>query len=683
MSLLTLRGVSLAWGHVALLQDADFSIETGERVALIGRNGTGKSSLLRGMAGLIEFDQGQIERVGGLGVACVAQEPELDETVTVFEAVAEGLAAQAALVTEYETLTGALARDARRSGGQAPGAGDLPPPASPPSPAPAKPTDPAGALERLAELQARIDAEDAWSIVHRIDSVLSRLALDGRRRIGELSGGMRKRVALARALVAEPDLLLLDEPTNHLDIDSIRWLEELLTHWRGALVVVTHDRRFLDQVATRIVELDRGRLRSYPGSFAAWRRRKSEELAAEAVADAKFDKLLAQEEAWIRQGVEARRTRDEGRVRRLEQLRRERAARRERAGRAQLTVDAGERTGKRVVELIGVSKAWGDRVVVRDFDVIVQRGDRVGLVGPNGAGKTTLLRLMLGELAPDAGRVRTGTNLQIAYFDQLRAQLDDEATLVETISPGSDWIEIGSQRTHVMSYLERFLFSPQRARSPVGTLSGGERTRLLLARLFARPANLLVLDEPTNDLDIETLELLEELLLDYAGTVIIVSHDRAFLDNVVTQTIVSLGDGHWREYVGGYSDYRTALDSTEAAAGPAAHGTAAARPHAGTATAAGSSTRHPPGAPAASAATAAAPTKRKLSYGEQRELAGLPERITALENEQRELAQNIADPSRWEKDPQAMQTMKQRYGAIEDELLEALERWELLESRNG
>ncbi|MBW7924413.1 MAG: ATP-binding cassette domain-containing protein [Burkholderiaceae bacterium] len=641
MSLLTLRDVDLAYGHVALLRDAELSIEAGERIALIGRNGTGKSSLLRGIAGLLAFDDGEITRQSGVSVAYVAQEPSLDESHTIFEAVAEGLAGQAQLVGEYESLAASIARGAHSD---------------------------EAALERLAALQARIETQGAWAVVHRIDSVLTRLGLDGERQVGELSGGVRKRVALARALVADPDLLLLDEPTNHLDIDSIGWLEELLAAWRGALVVVTHDRRFLDRVATRVVELDRGRLRSYPGSFADYQRRKNDELAAEAVADAKFDKLLAQEEAWIRQGVEARRTRNEGRVRRLEQLRRERAARRERLGRAQLAVDSGERSGKRVVELVGVSKAWGDRVVVRDFSTIVQRGDRVGLVGPNGSGKTTLLRLMLGEIAPDSGVVRIGTNLQIAYFDQLRAQLDDSATLVETISPGSDWIEIAGRRTHAMSYLERFLFAPARARSPVGSLSGGERNRLLLARLFARPANLLVLDEPTNDLDIETLELLEELLGEYAGTVLVVSHDRAFLDNVVTQTIVSLGDGRWREQAGGYSDYEAArADEARMAADAKAAAAPTPRETAG-------------GAPVRAAAPATA--RRRLGYAEQRELDALPDRIAALEQEQKALEQRLADPDSWQ-DPAAARAMNERFAAIESELLEALERWEALESRRG
>src|SRR5690606_33573117 len=489
-----------------------------------------------------------------------------------------------------------------------------------------------GQLERLAALQARLDADGGWASAHRLESVLSRLSLDGTEPVATLSGGQRKRGALARALVADPDLLLLDEPTNHLDIESIAWLEELLRGLRGALVVVTHDRRFLDRVATRIVELDRGRLRSYPGSFAQYQARKADELAGEATLDAKFDKLLAQEEAWIRKGVEARRTRNEGRVRRLEALRRQRAERRERLGRVALAVDTGDRSGKQVVELVGVTKAWGERIVVRDLDAIVQRGDRVGLVGPNGAGKTTLLKLMLGEIAPDRGTVRLGTQLQVAYFDQLREQLDDSATLVETISPGSDWIEIGGRRTHVMSYLERFLFAPERARSPVGSLSGGERNRLLLARLFARPANVLVLDEPTNDLDIDTLELLEELLAEYPGTVLVVSHDRAFLDNVVTQTIAALGDGGWREYAGGYADYEAAR-AREAGA-PAAAPARATRARA---------------APGAAGAAGARPAAR-LGYKEQRELDALPSRIEALEAEQRALGERLADPAAWRGD---------------------------------
>ncbi len=652
MPLVSLQRVGLAYGHVALLADAELSIDSGERIALIGRNGTGKSSLLRGIAGDLVFDDGEITRQAGVSVALVPQEPVLDPAHTVFEAVAQALAGQSRAIAEYEALAASIAH--------APNA------------------DP-GKLEHLSRLQAQLDADDAWTVVHRIDSVLTRLALDGTRVVGELSGGMRKRVALARALVAEPDLLLLDEPTNHLDIESIAWLEQLLVGLRGALVVVTHDRRFLDRVATRIVELDRGRLRSYPGTFAQYQSRKAAELATESVADAKFDKLLAQEEAWIRKGIEARRTRNEGRVRRLEALRRERAERRDRLGRAALSIDAGERSGRTVIELIGVRKSWGDRVVVRSLDAIVQRGDRVGLIGPNGSGKTTLLRIMLGELAPDEGVVRLGTQLQIAYFDQLRARLDDAATLVDTISPGSDWIEIGSRRTHVMSYLERFLFSPERARSPVGSLSGGERNRLLLARLFARPANLLVLDEPTNDLDIETLELLEELLAEYTGTALVVSHDRAFLDNVVTQTIAALGNGIWREYAGGYTDYETARARESAAVraqAGAASGAAAPRtaaPAAGPGAAA-------PG-PARDRTTRAATRRAKPTFNEQRELEALPGRIADLEDEQKRIGERLADPAVWQDDSAGARAMQERFAAIEEELLAALERWEELEAR--
>ena len=638
MPLISLQDVHLAYGHVALLDGVDLSIDTGERIALIGRNGTGKSSLLRGIAGTLAFDDGRVVRQSGVNVAFVPQEPQLDPANSVFEAVAAGLAAQSGTIAEYQALAASIGRDAHPS---------------------------AQALERLSALQARLDADGGWALAHRIDGVLSRLSLDGGETVAALSGGTRKRVALARALVADPDLLLLDEPTNHLDIDSIAWLEELLRGLRGALVVVTHDRRFLDRVATRIVELDRGRLRSYPGSFAQYQVRKADELAGEAVLDAKFDKLLAQEEAWIRKGVEARRTRNEGRVRRLEALRRQRAERRERLGRVALAVDTGDRSGKRVVELVGVTKAWGERIVVRDLDAIVQRGDRVGLVGPNGAGKTTLLKLMLGEIAPDHGTVRLGTQLQVAYFDQLREQLDDSATLVETISPGSDWIEIGGRRTHVMSYLERFLFAPGRARSPVGSLSGGERNRLLLARLFARPANVLVLDEPTNDLDIDTLELLEDLLSEYPGTVLVVSHDRAFLDNVVTQTIAALGEGVWREYAGGYADYEAARarEASEAAAGTP-----------------GETPVRTTRSRAASGAADARPGA-KLSYKEQRELDALPARVEALEAEQKALGERLADPAAWRGEAAEVRAINERFAAIEAELLAALERWEALESR--
>jgi ATP-binding cassette subfamily F protein uup len=639
MPILTVSGAQLAYGHVALLDGVDLSIEPGERVALIGRNGTGKSSLIKGIAGEISFDDGLVVLQSGATLAWVPQEPQFDAEHDVFDAVAGGLAADAGRIAEYHHVTTRLAH--------AEG-------------------DHEALLHRLSELQSELDASGAWALTHRIERVLSQLGLDGERKVSELSGGNRKRVALARALVREPDLLLLDEPTNHLDIESIAWLENLLLGFNGAVLLITHDRRFLDRVATRIVELDRGRLRSYPGSFSAYRQRKVEELAAEQTAEARFDKLLAQEEVWIRKGVEARRTRDEGRVRRLEALRRERAARRDRLGRVELNVDAGERSGKLVAELVEVSKSFDGRPVVRELNAIIQRGDRVGLIGPNGAGKTTLLKLILGELAPDSGQVRLGTNRNLAYFDQMREQLDEEASLAETISPGSEWVEIGGQRVHAMSYLGRFLFAPERARSPVKSLSGGERNRLLLARLFARPANLLVLDEPTNDL--------EELLAEYPGTVLVVSHDREFLDNVVTQSIVSLGEGRWQECAGGYSE-------VEAVRARIAQAAQAAKP-------ATTRERAPDaaGAQAAGAASGTArPARAKLSYKDQRELDALPARIAALEAEQTDLAARLADPATYQaqagEDSAALKALNERAEAIETELLECLERWETLESR--
>ena len=501
-TLITLTDIQLAYGHHPLLDHADFSIQAGERIGLIGRNGAGKSSLLRLLDGRTLPDDGDIARSSGLRVTTVEQEPELDENATVFDVVCN---------TEGE--------------------------------------------------------HEDWQRPSRVRAVLEKLGLPADAQIAGLSGGTRKRVALARALVDEPDLLLLDEPTNHLDFDGIAWLEDMLRNWKGAAVIITHDRRFLDAVATRIVELDRGRLLSFPGNFSQWQERKAQWLESERLEQARFDKLLAQEEVWIRKGVEARRTRNEGRVRRLERLRVERAERRERVGNVSLALAEGQRSGKLVAELEHVGKRFGDKTVVDDYSTTILRGDRIGIIGPNGAGKTTLLKLILGEMTPDSGNTRMGTNVEVAYFDQMRAQLDENATLVDIISPGSEWVEIGGTRKHVMSYLGDFLFSPARAGSPVRSLSGGERARLLLARLFARPANVLVLDEPTNDLDIETLELLEELLQEYSGTVLLVSHDRAFLNNVVTQTIASEGDGRWRDYVGGYDEW---LVQRPAPAAPAA-----------------------------------------------------------------------------------------------------------------
>lgn len=621
MALITLANAQLAFGHVALLDHADFSLESGERVGLIGRNGAGKSSLLRILAGAERPDDGEVQRQQGLHTAFVAQEPVLDEDATVFDAVRQGLADVIALVDAYTHGTGDL--DA---------------------------------------LQGRIEAQDGWNWRQRVDETLQRLHLDPQARVGELSGGNRKRVALAQALVRRPDVLLLDEPTNHLDLDSIEWLENLLVDFRGSVVLVTHDRTFLDRVATRIVELDRGRLLSYPGNFSRYQALRQEQAAQEAVINAKADKLLAQEEVWVRKGVEARRTRSQSRVGRLQQLRARRAARREALGRVSMDIATGQAGGKIVAELTNVSKSFGTRTVVRDFSATILRGDKVGLVGPNGAGKTTLLKLILGELTPDSGRVRQGTNLQVAYFDQMRTALDPNATLEDFISPGSEWIEIGKQRKHVKSYLGDFLFSPARAASPVRSLSGGERNRLLLARLFARPANVLVLDEPTNDLDIDTLELLEELLQDYEGTVFLVSHDRSFLDNVVTSTIAYEGDGRWREYEGGVEDWLTqSRRSREIAAAAAPAAAAPARDKA-----------------AEPASAAAPPARRKLGYKEQRELEALPALIEALEQEQKAIQAELADGAVYRGDPARAAQLAARSERIEEELMTALERWEAL-----
>jgi ABC transport system ATP-binding/permease protein len=660
MALITLADAHLAYGHVPLLAGAAFALEPGERVALIGRNGAGKSSLLKILAGLDKPDDGTLQLQGGLRRVYVPQEPVFEAGSSVFDTVAEGVAEARAVRERFER--------------HAPG-------------------------DDLDALQTRIEALDGWTWEQRVDEALQRLHLDGSAAVESLSGGTKKRVALARALVTVPDVLLLDEPTNHLDIDAIEWLQGLLNEQRGALILVSHDRAFLDAVATRIVELDRGVLRSYPGRFDAYQLFKEDQLAAEALAAARADKLLAQEEVWVRQGVEARRTRSVARVQRLQALRTQRAARRETLGQVRLAVDAGVASGKIVAELQEVGLRFGEQLIVERFSATVLRGDKVGLIGPNGAGKTTLLRLILGELEPTSGAVRRGTRLQVAYFDQMRAGLDLDATLADTISPGSEWIETvqGNKpvRKHVMSYLGDFLFAPARARSPVRTLSGGERNRLLLARLFALPANVLVLDEPTNDLDIDTLELLESLLQDYAGTVFLVSHDRRFLDNVVTSTIAWEGDpawggrpGMWREYEGGYEDWRLQrarsrqswLGSQTAASGASGGGAANA-----------SRSTSSPAAPAAGAGTPAtagraSPTPstaapRKLSYKEQRELEALPARIESLETEQAAIAERLASPELYAAEPQRVPELQARHAAIEDELMHALERWEALGSR--
>ena len=630
MPLLTLDNACLAFGHVALLDHAALVIEAGERNGLIGRNGTGKSSLLKVISGDVTLDDGRLWRQPGLAMAFVTQEPALAAGDSVFDAVAAGLHEQQALLHEYHALSLQLSA----------GAG-------------------AELLDRLNALQTRLEDGGGWRARSMVDAVIARVGLDPEARVEVLSGGMRKRVALARALVGEPQLLLLDEPTNHLDIDGIEWLEELLVGFAGAVLCVTHDRRFLDRVTTRVIELDRGRLSAFNGNFAEYRRRKDEMLNAEAQQNARFDKLLAQEEVWIRKGIEARRTRNEGRVLRLERLRRERASRRETLGRVNFDVAAGERSGRRAAELEHVTKQFDGKRILDDVSCVIQRGDKVGLVGPNGCGKTTLLKLVLGELEADAGSVRRGTRLSVAYFDQFRAQLDDEATLASVISPGSDFIEIDGTRKHVISYLGDFLFPPERARAKVASLSGGERNRLLLARLFAQPANVLVLDEPTNDLDIETLDLLEALLQEYTGTVLLVSHDRAFLDNVVTQILVFEGAGRVRAYAGGYDDNRAALRARVAATAPSLSVAPAPRRE------------------------ARAPPRRKLGYQETRELAALPDRITALEGEHAAIQLRLADPALYRGAAADIRELQARLATLEADLAAAYARWEALEAQAG
>ena len=624
MALLSLSNAHLAFGHWPLLDAADFSLEAGERVGLIGRNGSGKSSLLKVLAGLERLDDGLLQRSQQVRVVYVPQEPQFESGATVFDAVADGVREARELRLRFEQH------------------------------------DPEDDLDAM---QTRLEQLGGWTWEQRVEEALQRLALDGARPVSELSGGFKKRVALAQALVAQPDVLLLDEPTNHLDLDAILWLEELLRGFKGSVMLITHDRAFLDAVCTRIVELDRGLLRGYPGNFAAFEAAKQYELQNEALANARADKLLAQEETWIRKGVEARRTRSVARVARLMSLREAHAARRNVQGRAQLQVDTGGAGGKLVAELEDVCKAFGERVVVDRLSCTFLRGDKVGLIGPNGAGKTTLLKLILGELQPDSGSVRTGARLSVAFFDQLRAGLNLDATLVDTISPGSEWVEIAGQRQHVMTYLQNFLFAPARANSPVRTLSGGERNRLLLARLFARPANVLVLDEPTNDLDIETLDLLEELLIDYPGTVFLVSHDRRFLDRVVTSTLVAEGGGRWLEYEGGVSDWLAQSARAAAAASAAA-------------LLARSEKKAEAVAPAAPAApVVAAPARRRLGYKEQRELDALPARIEALEAEQAELHGLMAGGELYAQGPERIQQVSERASAVEEELLQLLERW--------
>ena len=633
MPLLSFDRVSIAFGQAPLLEDASFTIEAGERIGLIGRNGAGKSTLLQLVDGAATPDAGEVWRQPGLRIARLAQDLPDDAETTVYDAVAEGLSDAGRLLAAYHHVSHEVANDP-------------------------------ALLRRMEDLQHEIEACDGWSLGQRVDQILARLELDGEARLAALSGGWKRRVALARALVSEPDLLLLDEPTNHLDIEVIQWLEERLQELSGGVLFVTHDRALLTRLATRILELDRGVLSSWPGSYPRFVADKAAALEQEERQQALFDKKLAQEEVWIRKGIKARRTRNEGRVRALLRLREERAQRREVEGKARIAIDPGEGSGKLVIDAQRVAFAWGGLPVVRDLSLRIMRGDRIGLVGPNGAGKTTLLRVLLGELAPTSGSVCLGTRVQVAYFDQLRAELALERTVIENIADGSEYTEINGQRRHVLGYLQDFLFSPERARTPVSALSGGERNRVLLARLFAQPANLLVMDEPTNDLDLETLELLEELLIEYPGTLLVASHDRAFLDNVVTSTLVFEGGGRVQEHVGGYSDwvrYTQRLAFAKAA----------------------ESAKRVPSELRPAVERAAKPRRQKLSFREAQELANTPGKIEALEREHAELGSRISEPAFYKSNAAEQAHVHARLAALPAELAAAYGRWEELETRRG
>ena len=623
MSLIQLQRVDFSVGGPLLLEHVDLSIDANERVCIVGRNGEGKSTLLKLIAGDLKPDDGEVRVQNGVVVARMAQEVPQDTSGSVFDVVAAGLGDLGQLLARYHHLLAEQDMDA------------------------------------LGEVQAQIEARHGWDLDRRVADVLVRLDLPSETDFAALSGGMKRRVLLAQALVRKPDVLLLDEPTNHLDIEAIGWLEGFLKSFAGSIVFITHDRSFLRALATRIVEIDRGQLTSWPGDYDNYLRRREERLHAEAQAAALFDKKLAQEEVWIRQGIKARRTRNEGRVRALKTLRRERAERRELAGNAKMTLANAQASGKKVIEARHVHQAYGGRVLIDDLDTTIMRGDRVGIVGPNGAGKSTLLKILLGELKPQRGEVIMGTGLQIAYFDQHRSQLNDTLNALDNVAEGREYIELNGQRKHIIGYLQDFLFSPERARAPITRLSGGERNRLLLAKLFAQPSNLLVMDEPTNDLDVETLELLEELLTEYQGTLLLVSHDREFLDNVVSSTLVLEGGGRVGEYVGGYSDWlrqRPATRVAEPAPAPAA-----AKP--------------------AEAPRAVEPekAKRKLSYKEQRELEQLPARIEQLETEIAERSAAMNDPAFFQQDNAAIQRHNDALAKAQAELDGAYARWAELE----
>ncbi len=626
MSLITFQGVDYGVGGPLLLESVHLAVERNERVCIVGRNGAGKSTLLRLMSGEISPDDGVLKREGR--IAGLAQEVPKDLAGSVFDVVSMGLGELGADLARYHhMLHDGMDID----------------------------------MDELGAVQARIEAGNGWQIEQRVEQVISKLDLPEDAEFSALSGGMKRRVLLAQALVAAPDLLLLDEPTNHLDIESIAWLEEFLKNFGGSVVFVTHDREFLRNLATRILEIDRGQVTSWPGDYDNFLRRREERLHAEAQANALFDKKLAQEEVWIRQGIKARRVRNEGRVTALKALRRERAERREQSGNVKLAAAGAEKSGRKVFEAKRVNFAFGERVLVRDFSTVIQRGDKIGLIGPNGSGKTTLLKLLLGDLKPQSGSMNIGTNLEIAFFDQLRGALREDWNALDNVSEGREFIEINGGRKHVMGYLQDFLFSPDRALSPITKLSGGERNRLLLAKLFAKPSNLLVMDEPTNDLDVETLELLEEMLIDYPGTLILVSHDRAFLDNVVTSSLVMEGNGRVGDYVGGYTDWLRQRPSAARVA------TAAPR-------------LTPQVAPTAPVvASAPAPAKRKLAYKEQRELEQLPGRIEVLDADIAAMTQKIQDPAFYRQPPEAVAAANAQLAALQSELEQAYARWQALE----
>ncbi|WP_091634540.1 ATP-binding cassette domain-containing protein [Lysobacter sp. cf310] len=634
MPLITVQNVDYSVGGPLLLENVELSIEPGERIALIGRNGAGKSTLMKLLAGEIQPDDGRIlvdggRRDGNTRIARLEQEVPPGANGTVFDVVADGLGELGHWLAEYHHLTHADHYDA----------------------------------DAVAAVQTKIEAAHGWGLDQRVTETLARLDLDGEVEFSGLSGGMKRRVLLARALVSAPDLLLLDEPTNHLDIEAIDWLEQFLKSWQGALVFVTHDRRFLRALATRIVEIDRGQVTSWPGDWDNYVRRREERLNAEAQENARFDKLLAQEEVWIRQGIKARRTRDEGRVRRLKAMRMERQARRDTVGNVRMDFAQNEASGRKVVETKAVSFDFGGKPLLRDVSTTIFRGDRIGLIGPNGSGKTTLLKVLLGDLQPKSGEVREGSKLQVAYFDQYRATLREDWNAIENVAEGREFVEVGGKSKHVIGYLQDFLFTPERARAPITRLSGGERNRLLLAKLFAQPSNLLVMDEPTNDLDVETLELLEELLGDYPGTLLLVSHDRDFLDNVVTSTLVMEGEGRVGEYVGGYTDWlRQRPVASVGAAKPAASALGAGKPE------------------PAKAEAAAPAAKRKLSYKEARELEQLPLRIEQLETRLAELTEQMNEPAFYQRDSAAINAHNATLAQTQAELDAAYARWSELDA---